>query len=611
MWSDNETTQDLLGYQVHADLLRKIILNDAMLPISIGVFGNWGSGKSSLMLLLQQSLQEWEKSQQNEQHSIILQVYFNSWQFESYDSTKLTMIESILEALDKDINTRKDVFERADDLLARINFLKVGVFILKKAYDNLTPDWLKKWLPKKDDIDKITGKDKYNNLLEDVTKGNTSKFIATFRELFEDLVNDMGYKAVIVYVDDLDRCDPKRIIGCLEAVKLFVNVKKTAFVIGADERIIEYAISQHYPIQMKKEDISSPFSDYLEKLIQLPYKLPRLSDNEQETYITLLLCKNHLNEIHFNQIHQKYLEFRKTDKHSKYNIDDIKANIPENQNIDFYAVEYRLPIVPIIKQFLNGNPRQLKRFLNTLYVRQELADVAGFRDIRPDVLTKIMVLEYNTLYNSRFEELYKLQNENGGVLPLEDVEQEAKTEEGIQNPQWKDNWSSDYLKQWLSSEPSLKDINLQNYFWVARDALKNEKPIASLVTSKVMLLFQRLCTLQTIVTMKRGLPGIINACDDSEKDMIIHLINDNLRKDPKSENCWRILNCDENNLLLSNNIDRIKLLFSNIRTENIDAKADVFFVRMQSSSEEIRNYIDTLPKAKPLSRAIERRNQRQ
>lgn len=610
MWSDNETTQDLLGYQVHADLLRKIILNDAMLPISIGVFGNWGSGKSSLMLLLQQSLHEWEESHQNE-HSIILQVYFNSWQFESYDSTKLTMIESILEALDKDINTRKNVFERADDLLARINFLKVGVFILKKAYDNLTPDWMKKWLPKKDDIDKITGKDKYNNLLEDVTKGNTSKFIATFRELFEDLVNDMGYKAVIVYVDDLDRCDPKRIIGCLEAVKLFVNVKKTAFVIGADERIIEYAISQHYPIQMKKEDISSPFSDYLEKLIQLPYKLPRLSDNEQETYITLLLCKNHLNEIHFNQIHQKYLEFRKTDKHSKYNIDDIKANIPENQTINFYAVEYRLPIVPIIKQFLNGNPRQLKRFLNTLYVRQELADVAGFRDIRPDVLTKIMVLEYNTLYNSRFEELYKLQNENGGVLPLEDVEQEAKTEEGIQNPQWKDNWSSDYLKQWLSSEPSLKDINLQNYFWVARDALKNEKPIASLVTSKVMLLFQRLCTLQTIVTMKRGLPGIINACDDSEKDMIIHLINDNLRKDPKSENCWRILNCDENNLLLSNNIDRIKLLFSNIRTENIDAKADVFFVRMQSSSEEIRNYIDTLPKAKPLSRAIERRNQRQ
>lgn len=238
MWSDNETTQDLLGYQVHADLLKRIILNDAMLPISIGVFGNWGSGKSSLMLLLQQSLQEWEKSQQdeheesqqNEHHSpIILQIYFNSWQFESYDSTKLTMIESILEALDKDIKKRKGIFERADDFLVRIDFLKAGVFILKKAYENLTPDWLKKWLPSKEDVDKIIGKDKYNNLLEDVTKGNTSKFIATFRELFEELVEDMGYKAVIVYIDDLDRCDPKRIIGCLEAVKLFVNVKKNSF----------------------------------------------------------------------------------------------------------------------------------------------------------------------------------------------------------------------------------------------------------------------------------------------------------------------------------------------------------------------------------------------
>lgn len=611
MWSDNETTQDLLGYQVHADLLKKIILNDAMLPISIGVFGNWGSGKSSLMLLLQQSLQEWEKSQVNEYHNIILQVYFNSWQFESYDSTKLTMIESILEALDKDINTRKDVFERADDLLARINFLKVGVFILKKAYDNLTPDWMKKWLPKKDDIDKITGKDKYNNLLEDVTKGNTSKFIATFRELFEDLVNDMGYKAVIVYVDDLDRCDPKRIIGCLEAVKLFVNVKKTAFVIGADERIIEYAISQHYPIQMKKEDISSPFSDYLEKLIQLPYKLPRLSDNEQETYITLLLCKNHLSEIHFNEIHQKYLEFRKTDKHSKYNIDDIEANIPENQNINFYAVEYRLPIVPIIKQFLNGNPRQLKRFLNTLYVRQELAEVAGFRDIRPDVLTKLMVLEYNSLYNSRFEELYRLQKTNEGVLPLGNVEQEAKTEDGIQDPQWKDNWSSDYLKQWLSSDPSLKNINLQDYFWVARDALKNEKPIASLITNKVMLLFQRLCSIQTNRVMKRELPDIINACDDTEKAMIIRLINEKLKQEPKSETCWTILNADEENLLMNNDIDRLRLLFHNMKAEDIDAKADIFFVRMLSLNDDIRAYIESLPKGNSLTKAIERKMRKQ
>ena len=274
-------------------------------------------------------------------------------------------------------------------------------------------------------------------------------------------------------------------------------------------------------------------------------------------------------------------------------------------------MEYRLPTVPLIKQFLNGNPRQLKRFLNTLYVRQELAEVAGFRDIRPDVLTKLMVLEYNSLYNSRFEELYRLQKTNEGVLPLGDVEEEARTGNGLQDPQWKDNWSSDYLKQWLGSDPSLKDINLQDYFWVARDALKNEKPVASLVTNKVKLLFQRLCSLQTNRVMKQKLPDIINACDDTEKVMIVRLINEKLKRNPKSETCWMMLNTDEQNLLMNSDIDRLRLLFHNVKTEDIGAKADVFFARMLSLTDDIRAYIDSLPKVNSLTKAIERKIRKQ
>ena len=59
MWADNETKDDLLGYQVHADLLRDVVFDPKMLPISIGVFGDWGSGKSSLMLLMQESIEKW------------------------------------------------------------------------------------------------------------------------------------------------------------------------------------------------------------------------------------------------------------------------------------------------------------------------------------------------------------------------------------------------------------------------------------------------------------------------------------------------------------------------------------------------------------------------
>lgn len=111
MWADNETTQDLLGYQVHADLLKKIILADEMLPISIGVFGNWGSGKSSLMLLLHDGIKEWKEANPA---CNILQIQFNSWQFEDFDSTKLTVVETILDSLKRDIANRTDLGEKID-----------------------------------------------------------------------------------------------------------------------------------------------------------------------------------------------------------------------------------------------------------------------------------------------------------------------------------------------------------------------------------------------------------------------------------------------------------------------------------------------------------------
>lgn len=85
MWKDIETHDDLLGYAVHARMLKNIITNDSMLPISIGVFGNWGSGKSSLMLILEDLLKtDPERATAGER---ILQIQFNSWQFENYENT--------------------------------------------------------------------------------------------------------------------------------------------------------------------------------------------------------------------------------------------------------------------------------------------------------------------------------------------------------------------------------------------------------------------------------------------------------------------------------------------------------------------------------------------
>ena len=358
MWTDNETKDDLLGYQVHADLLRDVVLDATMLPITIGVFGDWGSGKSSLMLLMQESIEKW-KVEMDEKNKVegaeikntkVLQILFNSWQFEDYEDTKLTLIETILSDVIKDIEDHHDIFEKADACLSKIKYLKLGVVVLKNLARKIVPKEIQDLLPNKEEWKDISKEDQ-DLLLEEVKEANSSNFIKQFREDFTKIISDGDYRSVVVYIDDLDRCSPERIIQCLEAIKLFVNVDRTAFVIGADQRIIEHAIHERYKTPLQQTTISSPYSDYLEKLIQLPYKLPKLSYSEQETYVTLLLCSKMENENLFPTIHRKYLEFREKDKHSKYGLDKIEKDNPE---VNFSTTSGYLSIIPIMSSFLNG-----------------------------------------------------------------------------------------------------------------------------------------------------------------------------------------------------------------------------------------------------------------
>lgn len=350
MWKDIETHDDLLGYAVHARMLKNIITNDSMLPISIGVFGNWGSGKSSLMLILEDLLKtDPERATAGER---ILQIQFNSWQFENYENTKYALIEHILKVMSDDVNEHRKLFTKCKNILKRIKWLSGISLIFSKAKEFLPTD-LKSAVPTWDEMKDLIKEEDYKEVIRTSGSLNSTKIIARFRTDFEELVKEAQYKCVVIYIDDLDRCSPERVIQCLEAVKLFLNVSKTAFVIGADERIIEYAIEKHYPERSQQEGEYRPFSDYLEKLIQLPYKLPRLSRKEQETYITLLLCQQYLKND-FSRIYADYREFKKENIYAPYNLKIAKNRL---ENIDWKEVEKLIPIVPLMQSFLNGNIR--------------------------------------------------------------------------------------------------------------------------------------------------------------------------------------------------------------------------------------------------------------
>ena len=57
MWSDNEATTDLLGFDHLVDTLVAVVTEPRLLPVTAGVFGDWGSGKTSLMRMVMNQLE--------------------------------------------------------------------------------------------------------------------------------------------------------------------------------------------------------------------------------------------------------------------------------------------------------------------------------------------------------------------------------------------------------------------------------------------------------------------------------------------------------------------------------------------------------------------------
>lgn len=564
MWKDIETAEDLLGYRFHAKLLKDIVLDDNMLPTSIGIFGNWGYGKSSLMLLMQKEV-DIEIAKQNNAGKDwrVLQVRFNGWQYENYESTKYSLIQVLLDSVESYLSANKDFFEKLDGLLRRINLLKVGVLLFKKYTWSQIPSEIKDHLPSSDELKKCIDVDNIDKFRAEFVNDRTSLFVTSFRKLFGSIIKDAQFKSVIVYIDDLDRCSGERMIECIEAIKLFLNVDHTAFVLGADERIVELAIKEHYPVQDRnKSVIYSPFSDYLEKLIQIPYRLPKLSFGEQATYIMFLLLKSKYPN-YFDGVLANYYEFKDKEPFKVYTYKQFKQDL-NGRNIP--DVEKLLEIVPMMNRFLNGTPRQLKRFLNTFDLRLRMVKVASMREINEIILAKLMLLEYNFKYQKLFESLYGMQQTNQGTIKdIDKVESNARQNKNLGDKRWEE-WADDKLVwEWLKVEPSLMGVNLAPYFWIARDSLKNSVPVENLVSNSVRLLFQNLLHKQSARVVKSVLQEEMVKFDETERQMLILLLNQELIKDPNNKQVVQLFQADESNLVVQTEED-CNLLFDNINT---------------------------------------------
>ena len=415
MWSDKETTQDLLGYTVHASLLKNVVTNEKNLPITVGLYGDWGSGKSSILKILEEQL--------NKEDDAVV-VYFDGWSFESFDDAKMALIQGIVDALEnekrffakvgdevtEDYKALKAAFKKLKKSINWMRVLKVSVKtvipVVSAAATGGTsliiPLLLEAFKDHKGDLaDLLTG-DKAEQFLKDAVNAEDEEkkyeAVREFRKDFEDLITKSKQGKIVVLIDDLDRCLPRHIIENLEAIKLFLDVPKTAFVIAADSFIVSNAIKSEYKdiIAAAGDEGRSIGDAYMEKFIQLPYKIPALSPKEVETYVTLLFCQSFLEKKAFKKVQEDFARFTIENKFDIYGWENIRKalkndTIPNNlgETIGFVA-----HFSKIIGNALKWNPRLIKRFLNAYEIRSSLLAQSEITDSKSRfALLKLMLIE--------------------------------------------------------------------------------------------------------------------------------------------------------------------------------------------------------------------------
>lgn len=512
MWSDNETTDDLFGFRVHADLIRELIMDPTVLPATIGVYGDWGGGKSSIMQMLKDDFEKETGGEDAEtaRYAGVAVLYFNGWLFEGYDDAKAALLSSILTALRDHKRFGPKLRARAISLLKRVDYMRglrmlftgalaggvaaatggVGLAVAAPAIaagalsgaKDTASDAAKESLEK--------AGEKQDEAISDIRQ---------FRDDFADMLAKSDIKTLVVLIDDLDRCSPDRIIENLEAIKLFLNVPNTAFVIGADRRIIRQAVAWRYREALKAD--SGPadpterlVDDYLEKLIQIPYRLPRLSPSEIETYLTLLFCKRHLDPTLFSRVCEESRSQRAKDRYCAF----AQTNALEALKDAVFppklseALRIGAGIASQITDVLQGNPRQVKRFLNAFFLRRKLADVAKLDEVKDEILVKLMLLEYAA--PKLFDKLFaSMDGSTGLVGMLADLEPKTEDKTAASPSTAKEvlaEWTP--MSRWLTMTPTLADVDLRDYMWVTRDRLGSTMSGMTMVPTIVRTILKQL-----------------------------------------------------------------------------------------------------------------------
>ncbi len=286
-----------LGFEAYAEAIADAIRGGLPAQFTVGIYGPWGCGKTSLLNSILANLEKDEK---------VIPVMFDAWRYEASGPIIVPLLHKIAETSSRLASSKvNEQLRRAlTAFVYSLNFSIHGFGLdMKKLHESLQAE-------------ELTSLD--------------NAFARPFQELGK-LASALEGRRIVVLIDDLDRCSSDNVVSMLETINVVMDIPGVVFVLALDYDVLIRAIVQKYP------NVSG--HNFLEKMVQVPFRVPRLR----------LRADSFLYEL----------------------IPDWPertAGLPTS----FGPAAFQISNIA-----LNANPRQIKRFVNSILILSRVVQARG------------------------------------------------------------------------------------------------------------------------------------------------------------------------------------------------------------------------------------------
>ncbi|MGG0451677.1 P-loop NTPase fold protein [Priestia megaterium] len=382
---DSESNNDLLSRTQHAHEISKLISNKKTLsPLTLGIYGEWGEGKSSFLKLIEGELEKINadikvNDTTEKQYSRTYVVRFDASEYDDQDKIWFSMLSQLFAKYEEELGIRAKIkysysllkkSYRENEWKYLVNAVIISVFVV----------WISIYSKDKSILEVLTNNAVYINILGLISsitfatniimpmlkkiKSSTKKMsekIASqikypdykdllgtrekVKESLETLTNVWTRKKkdkIVVMVDELDRCSEKTIVQFFEALQLFLPIESLIFVISINQKAVCFALANNnlhfFDEEIVSNDEKLKFGQkYLEKYITIPYHLP------------------------YQKNYQSYINYLLTDNSG-------------SQQFDIFSEKEKSILIKLITEvtkYKNITPREMKKIINLLLLSKE------------------------------------------------------------------------------------------------------------------------------------------------------------------------------------------------------------------------------------------------